>query len=50
MVCRCSFHSFEDLEIEEFTGNGNDRKLIEKVICYIDQGKYVYLSVDWLFI
>ena len=49
-VYRCPFLSFEALDIEEFTGGGNEGELIEKVIRYIDQGKYVYLPVDWFFI
>ena len=49
-VYRCPFLSIEVLDIEEFIGDGNERDLIEKVIHYIDQGKYVYLPVDWFYI
>lgn len=49
-VYRCPFLSIEVLDIKEFTGDGNESELIEKVIHYIDQGKYVYLPVDWFYI
>ena len=49
-VYRCPFLSVEALDIEEFIGNNNEGELIEKVIHYINQGKYIYLPVDWFFI
>lgn len=47
-VYRCPYLSIEVFDIAEFTGDVE--KMVEKIIYYIDQGKYIYMPVDWFYI
>lgn len=47
-VYHCPYLSIEAFDIEEFTGD--ESRIVEKIMYYINQGKYVYLPVDWFYI